>query len=220
MCTLLGRLKAVSKSSSLFLWDENYLINAYDYVMGRKVDWTEAKTEYVTGDISYREIAEKHGVSLSTVGKVAKKEGWSAARAKHRESVHKKAVRKAATKQAQLLSKEIKLLNKIERHLDKALSDEYQFNRHIVSEGSEGFVTAEEKLFNKADMRAMRDAMSIAREAEKMRRSLFGYMTEQEKQQLAMARERLEMDKKRMEYGDADTEVTIRFSDNVEEWGG
>lgn len=186
--------------------------------MSRKLDWTAVKTEYVTGDISYREIAEKYGVSLSTVGKMASKEGWSAERKKHRNNVHKKAVRKAETKQSQLLSKEIRLLNKIEKHLDKALSDEFQFNRHIVSEGSNGNVTAEEKLFDKTDMRAMRDAMSIAREAEKMRRSLFGYLTEQEKQQLAMARERLEMDKQKVDYSEGDTEVTIRFSDNADEW--
>lgn len=188
--------------------------------MGRKIDWTEAKTRYVTGQEGYRQLAKEYGVSLSTLSKMAKKEGWSEARSKYRNRVHAKAVRKAETKQSQLLSKEIRLLNKIEKHLDKALSDEFQFNRHIVSEGANGNVTAEEKLFDKTDMRAMKDAMSIAREAEKMRRSLFGYLTEQEKQQLAMARERLEMDKQKVDYSEGDTEVTIRFSDSAEEWGG
>lgn len=208
----------------LRLGRESKSFKGFDYhkSMSRKVDWTEAKTEYVTGDISYREIAEKNGVSLSTVGKVAKKEGWSAARAKHRESVHKKAVRKAETKQARLLAKEIKLLNKIEKHLDKALSDDVQFNRHIVSEGTgEGVSVTEERIFDKTDMRALRDAMSIAREAEKMRRSLFGYLTESERQQLEMARKKLDLEARRTDavLPSADKTVSIKFSDEAEEWG-
>ena len=191
----------------------------YDYSMGRKIDWEKVETEYITTDISQRDLSKKYGVSPSTLSGKAKKGKWFDKRKKHRANVIEKAVQKTATTQSRIMAKEIRLMNSLEKHLDKALRDSEQFNRHIVSDLIAGNSVAEERIFQKADMRALKDAVSAARELEKMRRSLYGYLTEQEKQQLAMARERLEMDKQKADFADGDTEVTIRFSDNAEEWG-
>lgn len=40
------------------------------------VDWLKIKTEYINGNISYRKLAEKHGVPLRTIAKHAKDEEW------------------------------------------------------------------------------------------------------------------------------------------------
>jgi transcriptional regulator with XRE-family HTH domain len=187
--------------------------------MGRKIDWEKVEAEYITSDISQKELAKKYGVSPSTLSGIASKGKWFAKRKKHRGNVIEKAVRKTATTQSRVMAKEIRLMNSLEKHLDKALRDADQFNRHIVSEGTgNGVSVTEERIYNKTDMRALKDAVSAARELERMRRSLFGYLTEQEKQQLAMARERLEIDKQKVDYSEGDTEVTIRFSDNADEW--
>lgn len=42
--------------------------------------WEQIKTEYVTTDIGLRSLAEKHGVSFSTIGKKASREGWATLR--------------------------------------------------------------------------------------------------------------------------------------------
>lgn len=39
-------------------------------------DWEEMKKEYIEGDTSYKKLAERYGVAYSTLGAVAKKEGW------------------------------------------------------------------------------------------------------------------------------------------------
>lgn len=39
-------------------------------------DWTRIKADYLKGGTSYRDLASKHGVSLSTLGKRAGREGW------------------------------------------------------------------------------------------------------------------------------------------------
>ena len=39
------------------------------------VDRLKIKTEYINGDISYRKLAEKHGIPLRTIAKHAKDEG-------------------------------------------------------------------------------------------------------------------------------------------------
>lgn len=39
-------------------------------------EWGQAKTLYITGQMSYRELAEHFGVGLSTIHKRGKAEGW------------------------------------------------------------------------------------------------------------------------------------------------
>lgn len=44
---------------------------------GFLLDWKRIKAEYIAGGTSYRKLAEKYGVSFSTLRKVAAKEHWS-----------------------------------------------------------------------------------------------------------------------------------------------
>jgi transposase-like protein len=46
------------------------------------VDWNKIKAEYIAGGTSYRKLAEKYGVSFSTLRKVAAKEKWTELRDK------------------------------------------------------------------------------------------------------------------------------------------
>ena len=43
-------------------------------------EWGQAKALYITGQMSYRELAEQFGVGLSTIHKRGKAEGWGAER--------------------------------------------------------------------------------------------------------------------------------------------
>lgn len=41
------------------------------------MDWNKLKAEYVAGGISYRKLAEKHGVSFNTLKTIAIRENWT-----------------------------------------------------------------------------------------------------------------------------------------------
>ena len=41
------------------------------------IDWKTIETEYVTTDISHRELCEKYGICRSTISKKASEEKWS-----------------------------------------------------------------------------------------------------------------------------------------------
>lgn len=41
------------------------------------MDWNEIRAEYIAGSCTYRELAEKYGVSFRTLGARAKREGWA-----------------------------------------------------------------------------------------------------------------------------------------------
>lgn len=61
-------------------------------------DWRKIKTEYITGDVSLRALAEKSDVSFSQLGKRAAAEKWKEQREKQRNKTETKAKQKAAEK--------------------------------------------------------------------------------------------------------------------------
>lgn len=138
--------------------------------MNRKVNWENIKTEYVTTDISQRKLAEKYGVPYSTLRDRARKGAWFKDRKKSRQKVVSKSVQKVEAKQIRIATKELTLLDKIEQHLDRAISDVDQFNRYIIQEQiGHGQTETIEQVYSKADMRALKDAMQVLTMVEKMK---------------------------------------------------
>ena len=66
------------------------------------MDWKKIKKEYIAGGISYRKLAEKHGVSFNTLEKVARREGWCELRRQADEKAATKAVEAISTRNAKL----------------------------------------------------------------------------------------------------------------------
>ena len=69
------------------------------------IDWKTIETEYVTTDISHRELATKYGIGRSRLSQYASKEKWREKRDKHRAKTVSKAVNSIGTKQAEMAAK-------------------------------------------------------------------------------------------------------------------
>jgi uncharacterized protein YjcR len=99
------------------------------------VDWRKIKAEYIAGGTSYRMLAEKYGVSFSTLRKVAAKEQWTELRNKTRAKTDTKISNAISAKQAAKADKIIdvadKLLAKIAEVID--LVNDTQGIRHLSS---------------------------------------------------------------------------------------
>lgn len=70
------------------------------------VDWLKIKTEYINGDISYRKLAEKHGVSFDTLQDRAKRENWALEKKRYHDSLTTTTRQKAVEKASDALSDE------------------------------------------------------------------------------------------------------------------
>lgn len=70
------------------------------------VDWLKIKTEYINGDISYRKLAEKHGVSFNTLKDHAVAEEWSRLRTESHHNTTTATQRKIVEKTSEALSEE------------------------------------------------------------------------------------------------------------------
>ncbi len=63
-------------------------------------DWKKIKAEYIRGGISFKKLSEKHGVSFSTIRKIAAKEKWTDLRYKAGAKRDSKIVESIATSEA------------------------------------------------------------------------------------------------------------------------
>lgn len=90
-------------------------------------DWLKIKAEYITTNISYRRLADKHGVSFSRLQEIARKEKWVEERGHYREKamtkITERAGNKAADRYARLMSVADKLLAKIEASVEQMDAD-------------------------------------------------------------------------------------------------
>ena len=86
------------------------------------MDWKRIKAEYIAGGTSLRKLAEKYGVSFSTIQKRSMEEKWGDLRKKNRRKVEEKIIdsvsSKEAKKAADIVDVADKLLEKIYEMLD------------------------------------------------------------------------------------------------------
>lgn len=86
-------------------------------------EWEKIKTEYITSEISYRNMAEKYGIPYGRLQMRGKEEDWKAQRAEYKENLLKKSIDLICDEQAHKIAKAIligdKILEKVEQSLDE-----------------------------------------------------------------------------------------------------
>lgn len=108
-------------------------------------DWNKIKKEYISGNCTYRSLAEKHKVSFSRLSKLAVKEKWPELRAQAWEKSEKKLIENVAAGKS-----------KIENSLIGATAT-------LVGKAAEGIASAEA-----ADYRALKAYSGILRDAKEI----------------------------------------------------
>lgn len=100
------------------------------------VEWKKIKAEYIAGGTSYRKLAKKHGVSPTTLSKVAGREGWVEARTqadiKKTSKIVETISEKEAKKAVDIIDVADKLLLKISDLMDSVPLDT-QSMKHLTS---------------------------------------------------------------------------------------
>lgn len=93
------------------------------FTVSCNVDWNLIKAEYMAGGISYRSLADKYGVSFTTLSRIASKENWVALRQQVEDKVETDLVNSTAEIESKRLSRidsiADRLLDKIERAVDE-----------------------------------------------------------------------------------------------------
>ena len=194
-----------------------------------KYDWDKLRTEYITSDLSLKDISDKYGVSQRLVNTKSAEQGWVDQRKNYNAKVVEKAVNKVAAKRANQLAKELAIADNISNVLKKALEDAEQFNRYIIDtttrvDGTE-IRTSEEKTFEKVDMRALKDAAAALRLVEEMKRSMAGILrveeinrNRREEKRLKLEEEKLQLQRDQTEARKPDTDIKVVITGYEQGW--
>ena len=185
------------------------------------VDWQTIKTEYITGNISYRKLCQKHGVSYTTLSNRALDEKWVNAREQYRAKTLSKALGKTSEREAGRLAR---LMDTTSRAIDvavRAFEDDDQFNRYLIDHREEYAVPliednnqdspsedggpvaismrqwTEERTFKKVDTKALKDLTAVLKDLTGLMRDFYNIPTPAQAEAQRIAAERLEMDKRK-----------------------
>lgn len=81
-----------------------------------KIEWTKIRSDYLSGNFSYRELAQKYNIPFSTIAKKGKKNGWVSLKEKRRNRIDTKVAQKIEEEEVE------NILNDIERVCNVAKS--------------------------------------------------------------------------------------------------
>ena len=112
------------------------------------VDWLKIKTEYINGNIALRPLAEKHGVSYSSIAKVAAAERWNDLRESQRIKAESKTNQKILEKTSEALSEEAAAKVRIKAVMMRLAEDWFTKQEQSIMGGETGGI-------NPSDFRKM-----------------------------------------------------------------
>jgi predicted DNA-binding protein YlxM (UPF0122 family) len=89
------------------------------------INWNKIKTEYITTDISYRDIAEKYEISKTAIEKQSEKENWINERRQYKDELKTKVIEAAGYNEAEAIrkmkEKERKQFDLLQKLLNKTI---------------------------------------------------------------------------------------------------
>ena len=157
------------------------------------MDWKAIKTEYITGNISYRKLAEKHGISFSTLRHRAIEEQWYKQKEQNCNRVVTRSIEKVVERESTNLAKtDEKYFRILDKLFDKA--EELVVNTKVWQPNSlKDMATT---------MKYLKECKSIKSDAD---------IREQEA--------RIKKLEAEINGENRDTTITVEIKGNAEDWG-
>ena len=170
------------------------------------INWNEIRAEYIGGGISYRKLAEKHGISKDMIAQKAKKQGWQ----KDRATVQDKAATKIIQRAANAVTENVEIAADIKRRLLlrlRRIEEKYPMDATEVRsrEGNKVAVFRIKDLT--AAFRDLTDGMKF--EGQDNDYDIKRERNEIEKAKLRIERERLDVQKEALGKGSEPVENTL-----------
>lgn len=168
-----------------------------------RIDWDKCRMEYVSGQDTYSQLAEKYGVSKVSVGKRAKAEKWVAQRTAYRRSVANKALWRKKDRDAEKLAKLMDAADNLVDSVLRITQDKQQWFRGVQmgtpEKNEEGALEAValEYVTRKADMRSLNHAAKALTELTRAVRNLYDIPTGEEERDRKLAERKMRLAERR-----------------------
>lgn len=162
------------------------------------IDWAAVKAEYVSGTMSVAKLADRYGISVSSISKKCASEHWQELRKQNQSETANKIAKKINTEKVKKTVREIdrvvavasKLITKLNRAVNELDKDEELIKKKVTvkAEKSEDEKTAtaeEEYSYNYAKRKTLvntKRAAEISKSLLNVRDILADYTTEQDEE--------------------------------------
>lgn len=188
------------------------------------VDWTALKIEYITGTSSYRQMAEEHGIPLTSITRHAKQEGWPQARKQYKDKVVTQSLARARANDVKRLAGLQRATNKLISKLEAAINaDPDLIYMHAGAHSGDKETDMRDYKLRTVNGKNLRQLAGAVRDLTAAMRDLYGIETrgEQRKAQMdeeniKIAREKLEIEKARADQH-VDREIEIVIPDELKD---
>lgn len=162
-------------------------------------DWDSIRQEYISTNISTKELAKKHKVRLATLSEKCSKEKWVARRKEYKQKLSEKTSDKLCSKMAAKKADEFMEILDLTGLAQKKLREQLQKDNLKTS-----------------DLRNIMESLEIA---ERVTRNIVGTPTTMQAHRIKTETERLELDKKKASELDQTNEHHVYIAGWKEEWG-
>ena len=118
-------------------------------------DWEKIKAEYLTTEISMRDLAQKYGVHYTTIGKKAAKEEWQTQRQQQADRTLTKMLTADTKKKVDRASRLMTVADKLLKKVEQAVDDEHPMSASAIKNLSDALKNIRETqmIRSEADMR-------------------------------------------------------------------
>lgn len=184
-------------------------------------DLTELRAEYITGNLSLREIARKYGIPERTVQDTSGREGWVRERREYRQSVVDRVKNTAAAAAADKLAGVCVAADMMVEHIESALADREIFRKYVVrtmtesgaGEGYERVNTTDVRILDRSDTKSIRDMVEALQGITATIRNLYDIPTQAERHAQQIAAGHLRVAQARSQTQTGAIEITINGGD-------
>jgi predicted adenine nucleotide alpha hydrolase (AANH) superfamily ATPase len=169
-----------------------------------EVNLTQLESEYVTGKMSVKKLAEKHGISVSTARYHCEKNEWVKKRKKYQQKVVKNISQKAAEKEAKKLAK----LQQCSDELDELINSFLK----TAKKAEQALNVAELNLLSntlKTAVAAKKEAYDILSEVQREKIQL-------DKDKVKIEKDRLKWEKEKAQVNKTDNSITVVLKGEIE----
>lgn len=150
----------------------------------KRPDWDQVKADYLSGELTVKELAEKHGVSTNQIYKKVSSEGWKKTLDKIRQKTEEKYVARTARARAREIDVIARATEKLGVLLDKTVDE-------LAAQSTD------KRLRNLKGIAATASAIETNLQTTM---KLLGIQTKAQEEAQKIARARLELDRRKQRY--------------------
>lgn len=166
-----------------------------------KYDWELIKVDYITSNISIRQLCQKYDCPKSTLQYHMEQENWKEQKNKFKIDTLNKAVDKIGDTEADILAVEWAQINDIEKILSWAIKERENFTTSY-------FINKDE-LKQKFDFDALLKATKVIETLEKLKRNIKGVLREEDRQNIEIKKEYLKLEQDKNKPADSNDTINI-----------